>query len=430
MTDLAFASATFERMRQDDGRDPGGAAASTIRAFYERYPYPRPVQSLDAYRALWQDPQRRRAEHYLHRPRMPYRDDGSILVAGCGTSQAAKHALRWPGARVTGIDFSETSVRCTNELKRKYGLANLDVHQLPIERVRELGTTFDRIVCTGVLHHLPRPDEGLRALRAVLEPQGTLDLMVYAPYGRTGIYMMQEYCRRLGMDATDADIQSLVGTLKHLPAAHPLHTLLREAPDFRNPAALADALLNPQDRAYSVPQLFELIRAAGLAFSRFTRQAPYSTRCGALTQLPQRARIEALAAAEQFAVAEIFRGTMLRHSVIAFPTDAPHDRCVVDLSRESWQQLVPIRMPDTVVVTERVPPGAVAVLLNCTHTDRDLYMPIDAADKSLFDAIDGLRSMGEIASAHGDVAGARSFFERLWWHDQIAVDATGSRSPG
>ena len=33
--------------------------------------------------------------------------------------------MRWPDASVTGIDFSTTSVRCTEDLKRKYHLDNL-----------------------------------------------------------------------------------------------------------------------------------------------------------------------------------------------------------------------------------------------------------------------------------------------------------------
>ena len=52
--------------------------------------------------------------------------------------------------------------------------------------------TFDQIVCTGVLHHLADPDVGLSALRSVLKPDGAMQLMVYAPYGRTGIYMLQD----------------------------------------------------------------------------------------------------------------------------------------------------------------------------------------------------------------------------------------------
>ena len=84
--------------------------AEEVQNFYERYPYPPPTANLDAYRRRWQEPQRRRAEHHLLWPGRPYRDDPSILIAGCGTSQAAKYALRWPAAQVTGIDVSLTSV--------------------------------------------------------------------------------------------------------------------------------------------------------------------------------------------------------------------------------------------------------------------------------------------------------------------------------
>ena len=245
--------------------------AEEVRDFYERYPYPRPVDSLDNYRRLWQDRQRRRADYHLFWPARSYREDHSILVAGCGTSQAAKHAMRWPEAQVTGIDFSATSVRCTEELKRKYRLDNLQLHQLPIERVGELGTSFDQIVCTGVLHHLADPDAGLKALRDVLKPDGAMHLMVYAPYGRTGIYMLQEFCKRIGISASDQAIRDLIGALRALPPGHPLENLLREAPDFRHEAALADALLHPQDRAYSVPQLFDFIERGGLTFGRWVQ---------------------------------------------------------------------------------------------------------------------------------------------------------------
>ena len=248
-------------MKDDESRSVDAASvAEEVRAFYERHPYPPPVDSLEKYRRLGQDRQKRRADYHLFWPASPYREDQSILIAGCGTSQAAKHALRWPAAQVTGIDFSATSVRCTEELKRKYNLNNLQVRQLPIEQVGDLNASFDQIICTGVLHHLAEPDVGLRALRDALNPDGgAMQLMVYAPYGRTGIYMLQEFCRRIGVNANDEEIRDLITALKALPRGHPLEALLRDAPDFREEAALADALLHPQDRAYSVPQLFDLI---------------------------------------------------------------------------------------------------------------------------------------------------------------------------
>ena len=124
--------------------------AQEVSAFYERYPYPPPVDSLERYRQQWND-DRRRADAHLFWPTVPYRDDRTILVAGCGTSQAAKYALRWPRAKVTGIDVSATSIEQTELLKRKHGLDNLEVVQLPVERATELGRSFDYVVCTGVL---------------------------------------------------------------------------------------------------------------------------------------------------------------------------------------------------------------------------------------------------------------------------------------
>ncbi len=219
---------------------------------------------------------------------------------------------------MTGIDFSATSVRHTVALKRKYHLDNLEVHQLAVERVSELGSSFDQIVCTGVLHHLPDPDAGLGALRDVLEPDGAMQLMVYAPYGRTGVYMLQEFCRRVGIQATDEGIRDWSPRCRRCRAGHPLGTLLRQAPDFREPAALADALLNPQDRAYSVPQLFDFLDRAGLMFRSLAQAGAlrpplrdHGTRAAVdrIAQLPQ---------AEHFAAVELFRGTMARHSLVVY----------------------------------------------------------------------------------------------------------------
>lgn len=399
-------------------------AGEEVRDFYERYPYPRPIDSLENYRQLWQDRHKRRADYHLFWPARSYREDFSILIAGCGTSQAAKHAMRWPDAQVTGIDFSATSVRCTEDLKRKYRLNNLNVHQLAVERVHELATSFDQIVCTGVLHHLVDPDAGLKALRGVLKPDGAMHLMVYAPYGRTGIYMLQEFCRRLGIRASDDGIRDLIAALKALPAGHPLANLLREAPDFRQEAALADALLHPQDRAYSVPQLCDFINNAGLKFARWIRQAPYSAHCGVVAKIPQAARLAQLSLVEQYAAVELFRGTMVRHSAVAYRDDAPGERQQVSFVGDGWLGYVPIRMSETICVQERLPPGAAGVLINQSHTYTDIYLPIDAPEKRLLDAIDGERTIGAIVGEHGQRDTARVLFERLWWYDQVVFDAS------
>ena len=125
---------------------------------------------------------------------------------------------------------------------------------------------------------------------------------------------------RLGIGTSDQEIEDLAAALMELPVGHPLEHLLLEAPDFRRKDALADALLHPQDRAYSVPQLFEYLERGGLSFGRWVRQAPYLARCGVLAATPHAPRLAQLPAQEGYAAVELFRGTMLRHSLVAYRT--------------------------------------------------------------------------------------------------------------
>jgi SAM-dependent methyltransferase len=409
-----------------DAEIPAATAAAIARrvsAFYESHPYPPPVDDLEAYRQIWDD-RRRHADSHLFWPAEPTRDDRSILVAGCGTTQAAHYALRWPRAQVMGIDVSAKSIAFTQELKRKHALANLEVRQLAVERATGLGQSFEHVVCTGVLHHLPDPDAGLRALRDVLAPTGALNVMVYAPYGRAGIYLLQDYCRLLGIGGTEPEIRDLAASLKALPPDHPLAPLLRNSPDFADRAGLADALLHPQDRSYSVPQLLDFIDRAGLTFGRWVRQAAYLPWCGALASTPHQSRLVGLTAEAQYAAIELFRGTMVRHAFVAYRNDRPAQGAPVDFDGETWLGYKPIRLPGTVTVRDRIPPGAAAVLINRNHTYTDLYLPIDGRQERLLAAIDGEHTIAELCREPGDRDLARAFFQQLWRWDQVVFDTS------
>lgn len=402
--------------------------ADRIRDFYEARPYPRPVEGLDGYREAWRDEGRRREWHHLVWPHRPFDGPGRrILVAGCGTAQAARYALRDSRHRVVGIDVSETSLEATRTLKERYRLDNLELGRRPVEEAGELRESFDLVVCTGVLHHLPDPLRGLRALAEVLAPGGALHLMVYAPYGRAGVYMIQRYARLLGLTASDPDVDDLAATLREIPEHHPLRFLFEKSPDFRSREGLADALLNPQDRAYSVPEFLELVEGAGLRFGRWLRQAPYQPQCGAPLLTPHRDRLAALDPAAQWAAMELFRGTMVRHSAILRRADEPlpaPETPALASDGAAWGGWVPVRRADTLAVTEGIPDTAAAVLLNRTHDYTDLYLPVDADQAALFAAVDGRRTLDEIIGSRQDRDAARSFFRRLSWYDQIVFDSS------
>jgi SAM-dependent methyltransferase len=405
-------------------------ASEQVRAFYERMPYPPPLASLDEHRALYRNPLRRRAQFHRIWPTEQPRPEQAILIAGCGTSQAARYAMQEPGAHVTAIDISETSLRHTRVLQRTYHLDNLEVHRLAIEEVRQLGRCFDLIVCTGVLHHLPDPDIGLLALRDVLHSHGAMHLMVYAAYGRAGIYMMQEYCRLLGIGTSAHELRELGATLESLPPVHPIAGVLRGTRDFLRPDTMADALLNPVDRAVTVPALYAWLERCGMTFGRWVEQAAYLPHCGLVAKSPHAARLASLPAPRQHAAVELFRGTMVSHSAIAYRNERSVASQPITFGDGRWRDFVPIRLPWTARIRERLPRGTAEVLINRAHTFPDLVLPIDPFEASLLDAVDGARTLGAILqSVASDEAHAQSglgFFERLWHYDQIVFDATAS----
>ena len=122
---------------------------------------------------------------------------------------------------------------------------------------------------------------------------------------------------------------------------------------------------------------------------------------------------------------------MVRHSLVAYRDDNPGGVQLISFAGDAWLGYVPLRMPDTICVQERLPPGAAGVLINQTHAYRDLIMPIDSAEKRLFDAINGDYSIGGIVEktlptspTGSQFDMARTFFEKLWRYDQVVFDAS------
>src|SRR5260370_22123079 len=240
--------------------------------------------------------------------------------------------------------------------------------------------------------------------------------------------MMQECCRLLHIGASRAGLRSLAATLDVLPADHPISAQLRRAKDFRNADAMADALLHPLARAYTVPELYAWLDRCGASFGRWIEQAPYLPQCGALAKSPHAARLASLPSRLQHAAVELFRGTMFTHSFIAYRDDRSEESQPIAFTGDRWRDYVPIALPWTVCVRERLPPGSVAVLINRSHTFTDLIVTVDAFEDRLLGAIDGNRTLAEILQfAARDSDGERRalrFFERLWQYDQVVFDAS------
>jgi SAM-dependent methyltransferase len=253
-------------------------SSDVVRSQYEHWAYPLPVDDMEeAIRtgSYWEigDP----ALYWpVFWPARRTHGPLDILIAGCGTNQAAYYACRHPDSRVIGVDLSDSSISHGRRLKEKHGLDNLTLITMDMNDIAALGLEFDFIAATGVLHHLPDPVRGLAALASVLRPEGVVNVMVYGTSLRLGVYLMQDLFRTLGLGQSDEDVGVVTSVISTLPADHVLRRYLRTAPDLDYSAGVVDTFLHGRDRSYYVPEVYDLAHEAGLEFLSWCDPVEYS----------------------------------------------------------------------------------------------------------------------------------------------------------
>ncbi len=306
---------------------------------YERWTYPPPIMDLEL---GFQD---RFDPSHCHRilwPDREYRPNLDILIAGCGTNQAAVYAFNNPEANVVAVDISQSSLEHERYLKDRHGLSNLELHHLPIEELPSLGRDFDLIVSTGVLHHLADPAVGARALGKCLRSDGAFGIMLYGKVGRIGVELLQSVFRDLGLDQNDSSVRMVREIISLLPSGHPIRSYLDRARDPQSDAGLVDTFLHGRERSYTVADCLDLISSAGLEFQDWLFKEPYyppnltapgSEFSSALDELPH---------PQVWSIMERVNGLNGCHFFIACQPDRPKERYAIDFSSSESMDYTPL----------------------------------------------------------------------------------------
>jgi SAM-dependent methyltransferase len=194
-----------------------------------------------------------------------------MLVAGCGTGrEAALAAFRYPDARITAIDISETSIAYAAARCREGPPARIDFRVMDLNRVAELGKRFHFIACSGVLHHLSDPEGGWAALADVLEPGGVMRIMVYSEPARAQIRAARALLADL--DAGPVDGDRLREARRRLIAAPP--AILEGSIDFYTSQGIYDLLLHRHEDGFDVARIGRTLDALGLELLAFDLPSP------------------------------------------------------------------------------------------------------------------------------------------------------------
>ena len=379
----------------------GGAArgadepADPVRRQYEALPYPERDPADEAKRLVEGSPSHPvEIDHFLFRGRRDWSRPFRALVAGGGTGDglvmlAQKLSEIGCPAELTYLDLSQAS-RAVAEARM--AARGLSARFLTGDLLAAPGLgPFDYVDCCGVLHHLPDPDAGFAALARALAPGGGIGLMVYAPYGRTGVYPLQgAFGALFGADSPAERVRLARAALETLPASHPFRRNEVLGDHRASDAGLHDLLLHPRDRAYTVAELCGALDRTGLELVSLVEPARYDPRHYLPGEPAFAERVAALDPVARMGVAEQLAGNIKTHVAYAVPKGGAHGE-----ARPSAPDMVPhlSRVAAGPLAQQVRTKGAFTVTADGVAFR--VAVPREAAP--MIARIDGRRTLGEIA---------------------------------
>lgn len=297
-----------------------------VRSQYEELPYPerKPLDELKRILMTYFDGIDR-INHICHGGMKDFTDGARILIAGGGTGDSTiflAEQLRDTNSEIVYLDFSKASLEVTRERANVRGLENITWIHDSILNIPSLGLgAFDHINCTGVLHHLDNPSEGLRVLENSLASDGSMHLMVYAAYGRTVVYQIQNLLKLINKGESDTGIK-IENCRKLMNSFHDNHwyQFVKHAYANLDDTELYDLFLHSQDRAYTIPELYDFVESAGL---RIVKLLYGEQGTGSFLYEPRRYLqdnslldiIDGMPTRDQQAIAEILNGLIGKHAL-------------------------------------------------------------------------------------------------------------------
>lgn len=358
---------------------------------YEAFPYPERDPADEGKRLITGSPSHPlEIDHFLFGGARDWSEPFRVLVAGGGTGDALiqlAQVLTSAGKpyEITYVDLSTASRKVAEARASARGLTGISFVTGSLLDAPQMGA-FDYIDCCGVLHHLPDPQAGFDALAAALAPGGGIGLMVYAPFGRSGVYPLQEAFGAV-LDGPPRDrLRRAKAIFDRIPDGHPFKRNLQLSDHRASDAGFYDLLLHSQDRPYRIGELIETLGRAGLVMTGSPQAHLYDP----VPILGDKGLLAGLDAPARMDLAEALRGTIRTHVVYAAKeaegrVAQPGPQAVPHLKGVAGPALAQHVMKHGVIPV--------------AHEGERFEIPVPAMAARALAQIDGRRTLDEIARA-------------------------------
>ncbi len=240
---------------------------------YNNYIYPKPTENLSE---EWIKKNRFQIcdpNYCWHRlwPEKPYNTKSlDVLIAGCGSDQAAILAKCNPNHNFVGIDLSENSLKHEKKLIEENKIENLKLFHGDFRTIK-FKKKFDYIISSGVIHHLDDPGTGLKYFNQNLKDEGVIYIMVYGDKKSYATNQFKKLFRKLNLKQNQESINFVMNTVNKLNNFHPAkifaNTEIKE--DLMHPAGVVDFFLHMKENFFSIKDLIKLLNKNKLVIKNF-----------------------------------------------------------------------------------------------------------------------------------------------------------------
>ena len=240
---------------------------------YNNFIYPNPTENLSE---EWIKKNRFQIcdpNYCWHRlwPEKPYSSKRmNVLIAGCGSDQAAILAKCNPNHNFVGIDLSENSLKHEKKLIKENKIDNLKLYCDDFRSIK-FKNKFDYIISSGVIHHLDDPGSGLKYFNKNLKNEGVIYIMVYGDKKSYATNQIKKLFKKLSLKQNQESINFVMNTISKLNNLHPAKIFAETEikNDLNHSSGVVDFFLHKKENFFSIKELIKLLNKNKLIIKNF-----------------------------------------------------------------------------------------------------------------------------------------------------------------
>jgi SAM-dependent methyltransferase len=242
-----------------------------LKEHYNKFIYPKPVEDIqkeiiDKKSHYYTDP-----TYYWHKiwPEKKFSlNKLSILVAGCGTNQAAVLAMQNPHHEIVGVDLSSNSIEHHKKLIKKHGIKNIKVFCDDFRKIN-FNEKFDYIISSGVIHHLDDPNTALKYFYENIKDDGVISIMVYGNKVIGPLNDLKKIFFKIGLDQDQKSIDLIKEFFNNFNQDHPASIFYNKSGDIKFDAGIVDFILHKSEKFYAIKDFIKILDDNNLIIKNF-----------------------------------------------------------------------------------------------------------------------------------------------------------------